>query len=367
MYISETLSLWGNVGLNGTLPMSLFQLTDLKSLHLDVNDFSGTISEEVGDLSKLQRFTISNNRFSGIIPTSLGLCNNLDLLLIDGTDIHGTIPDEVCVLTAWYSSRQDNSGLSIRADCHPDNETGIPFIACDCCDVCCDVQRCFANYQDDYEDPDDESQEEQVYDSTETFDDKVNRTIQIRRKLEEEVLQRSVSLYEINADDPRVLALQWILNIDGMSLDADAANLNQRYILALMAYSLDPEAEGEKSSSPFWLSDDDECSWNRETCSGDTCSWYNLTCSAGKVTGMQIISECVLSYDDKCFILYFFISTLFRIFLDDHSLTGTIPPGKRFIMNLLSFILNFRVAAHWKCFVLQNVDSFRDMCTSFSR
>lgn len=300
MIITETLALWGNIRLNGTLPISLYQLTGLKRLNLDFNDFSGTISEEIGKLSKLQRFTISNNPFSGSIPTSLRLCNDMELLLIDGTDIHGTIPDEICALTAWRSSRQDHNALSIRADCHPDNETGMPSITCDCCDTCCNAQNCFANYQDDHEEPVDESQEEQNHDSTETFAYKVNRTIQIKRKLENEVLQRGVSLYEINADDPRVLALDWILNIDGMALDADAANLNQRYILALVAYSLDPEAHSTENSSPFWLSDDDECSWNSEYCSKATCSWYNITCTEGKVIGMQIFSEFI-SFDDIMF------------------------------------------------------------------
>jgi len=58
------------------------------------------------------------------------------------------------------------------------------------------------------------------------------RANKLVQKLETEVLCRGATFQEIDLDDPRRLALDWITNDDEMSLDLDAKNLNQRYILA---------------------------------------------------------------------------------------------------------------------------------------
>jgi len=113
------------------------------------------------------------------------------------------------------------------------------------------------------------------------------RANKLVQKLETEVLCRGATFQEIDSDDPRRLALDWITNDDEMSLDLDAKNLNQRYILALLAFSLNwwawrGDQDGNTESiyanegNSAWLSNEDEC------------SWYNVTCMGGTVTSLQL-------------------------------------------------------------------------------
>lgn len=111
----------------------------------------------------------------------------------------------------------------------------------------------------------------------------------ITQKLETVALLRNATFSNMDTDDPRYLALDWLLNDDEMNLDSSAKNLNQRYTLALLAFSLGSrnwnyeidetarsDAIGENNT---WLSSDDEC------------SWYNVTCADGKVVALQL-SKC---------------------------------------------------------------------------
>jgi len=296
----ELLALSGNGGLNGTLPSSLYELSNLRMLYLDGNDFSGSISQEVGQLILLQQFTISDNPITGVIPSTLGLCKELELLLIDNTDIQGTIPEEFCQLK--NSSRQDYDALYIKADCYSD------YLKCDCCDVCCDhnTHQCFQDNQDNPDDSGAKLQENQTYDSTDT----IARTIEIKQKIESEVLQRGATFYEIDFDDPRYLALEWILNQDEMRVPSDAPNLVQRYVLALIAFSLDSEAWDDDELFPSWFSGEDEC------------TWYNVSCFEGRVLALQMNE-----YSLKGFIPPEIgrLESLALIQLQQNSLHGTIP------------------------------------------
>lgn len=61
----------------------------------------------------------------------------------------------------------------------------------------------------------------------------------IREQVEAGILQRGVNFTDMDKSDPRYLALEWILHADELQLDSDDKNLYQRYVLALMAFSLD--------------------------------------------------------------------------------------------------------------------------------
>ncbi len=146
--------------MTGTIPESLYNLTELTNLRLDDNQLSGTISKEIGNLKKLTDLLLRYNLFSGTLPTELGLCKELGKwkrcfplyltfvcvflmstlekcfiqffsgsLWIDGTNINGSVPEEVCDV------QQVNSGY-IRAVCGTDSETLVPFISCGCCGYC---------------------------------------------------------------------------------------------------------------------------------------------------------------------------------------------------------------------------------------
>ena len=57
--------------LNGSIPSSLGNLTNLRSLFLQRNDLSGSIPSSLGNLTNLEWLYLVGNQFSGCIPASL--------------------------------------------------------------------------------------------------------------------------------------------------------------------------------------------------------------------------------------------------------------------------------------------------------
>ncbi|KAL7465938.1 hypothetical protein ACHAXS_006239 [Conticribra weissflogii] len=121
----------------------------------------------------------------------------------------------------------------------------------------------------------------------------------ITEEIESNVLRRNATFQDMTANNPRKLALEWILYVDELQLEVFDSNLHQRYILALLAFSLDSvawkncgdaetadeetglcmiatdEGEYEKGSAP-WLSGFDEC------------DWYGVTCIDGYVRQLEL-------------------------------------------------------------------------------
>ena len=122
----------------------------------------------------------------------------------------------------------------------------------------------------------------------------------IKEQIEAGVLQRGVTFQDLEKDDPRWLALDWILFRDQMQLQSNDKNLYQRYVMALMAFTLDSLAwtycgehrefdpkfgnvtaeyvvenctvldfTGEEEAHGVWLSSTPECGWFGAICSSD--------------------------------------------------------------------------------------------------
>ena len=186
--------------LDGEIPDSLYELSNLKVLYLNKNEptgFSGTISTLIGNLTKLSQLALSDNPLlTGTLPSELGLCTNLgkilwyvcmsiwvslwnSLVLISILSLQNTCiyqileylaqflkkvsksfsyallhyflqswqmislrsPYKVCNLT----NEKLNSDIRyefFKADCSwmttAQNMTTHPFLECDCCNTCCD-------------------------------------------------------------------------------------------------------------------------------------------------------------------------------------------------------------------------------------
>ncbi|KAL4629137.1 hypothetical protein ACB092_05G287000 [Castanea dentata] len=92
----ELLDLSHNL-LDGSLP--LWSSTRLKHLHLEENNFSGSIPEPFLNMSELRTLDISDNKLSGSIPSAISKASNLRILLLGGNQLSGNISTQLCQLT----------------------------------------------------------------------------------------------------------------------------------------------------------------------------------------------------------------------------------------------------------------------------
>jgi hypothetical protein len=85
----------GENGLNGTLPNSLGNLSNLTHLNLSPNNITGSIPESLGNLSNLTVLHLYSNNITGSIPESLGNLSNLTQLSLSSNNITGSIPESL--------------------------------------------------------------------------------------------------------------------------------------------------------------------------------------------------------------------------------------------------------------------------------
>ncbi|KAA8538967.1 hypothetical protein F0562_025659 [Nyssa sinensis] len=95
-YIQEFRSLSSfNICCNGfssSLPISLSNLTSLKSIDVSQNNFIGSFPEGLGQASGLTAVNASSNNFSGFLPEDLGNATSLESLDFRGSFFEGSIP-----------------------------------------------------------------------------------------------------------------------------------------------------------------------------------------------------------------------------------------------------------------------------------
>ena len=88
-----------SLNLRGSLPDGLFDLTDLKALYANYNDFSGSISTRIGQLKDLEEIYLFQNSLSGQIPTEIGQCTQLEIFSAAQNAFSGSLPTELNRLT----------------------------------------------------------------------------------------------------------------------------------------------------------------------------------------------------------------------------------------------------------------------------
>lgn len=88
-----------NIGLTGTLPSHLGNLSFLVSLTLSDNHFRGTLPPELAHLRRLKTLTITNNDFTGGIPTWFGSMTELRALSLSSNSFSGLIPPSLSNLS----------------------------------------------------------------------------------------------------------------------------------------------------------------------------------------------------------------------------------------------------------------------------
>ena len=85
------LSLASN-GLEGGIPVGLYQLSQLEGLILSHNKFSGPLSSSIGAFTNLKRFVIDDNQLTGQLPAEIGNIVSLQEFSAAENDFTGTLP-----------------------------------------------------------------------------------------------------------------------------------------------------------------------------------------------------------------------------------------------------------------------------------
>ncbi|KAK2981730.1 hypothetical protein RJ640_005982 [Escallonia rubra] len=81
--------------LEGTLSELRF-LSNLVSLQLFENNFSGDVPEELGDFKKLVNLSLYTNRLTGSLPLKLGSWSDFDFIDVSENFLTGSIPPDMC-------------------------------------------------------------------------------------------------------------------------------------------------------------------------------------------------------------------------------------------------------------------------------
>jgi len=105
-------------GLTGTLPDELFELTLLEQLDFDFNAFTGHLGVGVGKLTNLKLLTGEKNKLNGALPTAVGQMTSLVTLRLSRNDLSGEIPTgfgmmtDLSFLDLSIQTEYGNAGLS---------------------------------------------------------------------------------------------------------------------------------------------------------------------------------------------------------------------------------------------------------------
>ncbi|OMO65412.1 hypothetical protein COLO4_31277 [Corchorus olitorius] len=103
------------LSLEGTLAPELGQLSNLRSLVLYKNRFSGAIPKEFGELKKLELLDLRENSLGGTIPAEIGSMLSLRRLLLCDNKFEGSIPSDLGRLNLLSELQFDENLISMPA------------------------------------------------------------------------------------------------------------------------------------------------------------------------------------------------------------------------------------------------------------
>ncbi|XP_048131305.1 probable LRR receptor-like serine/threonine-protein kinase At3g47570 isoform X2 [Rhodamnia argentea] len=86
--------------LSGVIPSNLGNLRNLSRLELSDNNLGGTIPSSLGNLTKLIGLYLGGNNFRGQIPSHLSNCRSLNLLDLSSNNLGGAIPPQLIGLSS---------------------------------------------------------------------------------------------------------------------------------------------------------------------------------------------------------------------------------------------------------------------------
>ncbi|CDP18217.1 unnamed protein product [Coffea canephora] len=80
---------------HGELPPELAQLNRLKVLNLGVNNLNGLLPNWFGSFQGLEFLSLRNNSFTGLMPPSISNMSRLAILILVNNSLEGKIPEEI--------------------------------------------------------------------------------------------------------------------------------------------------------------------------------------------------------------------------------------------------------------------------------
>ncbi|XP_057831354.1 putative leucine-rich repeat receptor-like serine/threonine-protein kinase At2g24130 [Cryptomeria japonica] len=95
---SSNLNLWALQGnmISGSIPQEIANLTNLTLLHLGNNLLSGNVPSAFKRFRELERLYLGGNKLEGSIPSEIGQLQHLGLLDLSHNQLSGKIPDSLC-------------------------------------------------------------------------------------------------------------------------------------------------------------------------------------------------------------------------------------------------------------------------------
>ncbi|KAL4341843.1 hypothetical protein GQ457_08G010210 [Hibiscus cannabinus] len=99
------------MGLVGTIPPDLGNLSFLSSLTVVNNSFQGSLPNQLANLRRLNHVNFGNNKISGDIPTWFGSFTRLRSLYLFGNNFTGLIPSSLCYLPKLEILSLDKNNL----------------------------------------------------------------------------------------------------------------------------------------------------------------------------------------------------------------------------------------------------------------
>ncbi|KAF7849183.1 hypothetical protein BT93_L1150 [Corymbia citriodora subsp. variegata] len=97
--LPNCITMWVN-NISGNIPSEIGNLNKMSRMDLAGNNFSGHIPDSIGYLSMLIELFLEDNNLHGSIPSSLGNCQKLLLLDLARNNLSGNIPQEIVGLSS---------------------------------------------------------------------------------------------------------------------------------------------------------------------------------------------------------------------------------------------------------------------------
>ncbi|XWS71957.1 hypothetical protein CRYUN_Cryun03dG0183200 [Craigia yunnanensis] len=101
-----------NMNLSGSLSPELGRLSRLKILDFMWNGISGSIPKEIGNITSLELLLLNGNHLTGPLPEEIGYLPNLDRIQIDTNNISGPIPGSFANLNKTKHFHMNNNSIS---------------------------------------------------------------------------------------------------------------------------------------------------------------------------------------------------------------------------------------------------------------